>query len=89
MVNNVQDVLDGIVDDREVGREGAYKTRAVACQILILDNDRDFAVSDDCGEPEVMKYYPPRVCEYFDSPAGCGMAFTPSSFKDPLYERTR
>lgn len=80
--------LFGIISDvrhnQKTGAERGFKSRAVACQSLIVDNDRSFALTDDCTEPNVMKFLPPEVCRVMGATQadGCGTEFAASPFKD-------
>lgn len=76
---------EGVKDTQAAGIERGYKNRAVTCQSLIVDNDRTFALTDDCTEPDVMKYLPPEICQVMGATSadGCGTQFKPSPFNDP------
>lgn len=76
---NQQDVLV----NQEAGKERGFQIRAVSCESVIIDNDRRFALSDNCTEDDVIKYYPPGVCEYLGNPPVCGTKYEPSPYPDP------
>lgn len=83
----IQSQQKEIVADRAVGRENGYRNRAVACEILIVDNDRFFALDDICTDGNIIKYYPLLICELLGSPPACGTEFVRSRYQEvPLVE---
>jgi hypothetical protein len=78
-------VVGAVKSEQANGRERGFKNRAVVCQSLMVDNDRSWALTDDCTEPDVMKYYPPLLCQTMGATQadGCGTEFSPSPFHDP------
>lgn len=83
---NIQAEQRAIVRDRAIGRENGYKNRAVACETLIVDNDRFFKLDFTCVDPEIYKYYPPLICEGLGYPLGCGSNFVESTLLDPVLQ---
>lgn len=77
--------LGNIEENQGAAEERGYKNRAVACQVLFVDDDRFAPITDDCTEPAVMKYYPPEICLRMGASVrdGCGRAFEPSPYRDP------
>lgn len=82
-IADLQHQQDDIIQNQAEGRERTFQTRAVQCESVIIDNDRDFALTSNCTTDEVLAYYPPTICEYFDNPANCGTKFVPSPYPDP------
>lgn len=78
--------LGDIEDNQKAAEERGYKNRAVNCQQLFTDDDRIAPITDDCTEPAVLKYFPQEICLQMGVSirGGCGSAFQPSPYSDPL-----
>lgn len=74
--------VDKVGTDITSGRERGYRTRAVGCMSLIIDNDRTFDLTPDCTIPEVAAWYPPQVCQMLALDPRCGVGLA----KEKLHE---
>lgn len=81
--DHLKDQQTEILGNQGEGQIRGYKSRAIACESVIIDNDRTFALAEDCTEDALLPYYPPEICSLLTAPALCGTEFTPSRFRDP------
>lgn len=82
-INKIQANQEDIITNQDEGKERGFQTRAVACESVIIDNDRTFPLSLNCTDGDVIKYYPPAVCVYFGNPPICGTKYQQSPYPDP------
>lgn len=45
-----------------VNRANGFRTRALACLNLVVDDDRYFTLPEDCAHPLTVEHYPAEVC---------------------------
>lgn len=85
ILTDISTTQDEITLTQSQGKERTFQTRAVACETLIIDNDRTFELTGNCTGDDVLKYYPPAICVMLGSPAVCGTEYEPSPYPDPAF----
>lgn len=55
-----------------LGREIGWQRGSIDCLVMLVDDDRGFAMPPYCLRAEVVPWYPVEVCPSLGSPAGCG-----------------